>query len=173
MTILLNCLLIFAARVVDVSLGTVRTIMLVRGKRLVATVIGFFEVLIFITVLQKVLGSLDAWYGFVAYAGGFATGNYVGSMIEEKLAIGFLTVQVVSMNCPYAIVQKLRNMGFGVTVIQGQGREGDRLILQTYLRRKDLNKIISSIDELDPKAFITVMDAKSLKGGFGLLRKGK
>lgn len=169
----LGYFLIFAARVADVTMGTVRTILIVRGKSLYAAAIGFCEVLIYIIALQQVIGNLNNWISLFFYAAGFATGNLVGTHLEEKLALGFSTVQIVSMACPLAIAQKLRNEGFGVTVMQGQGKEGDRFILNTYLRRKDLPNLIKIVEALDSNAFVTIMDARALRGGFGLFGKNK
>jgi len=124
-------LFIFCARICDVSLGTMRTIMVVRGQRLYAAAIGFFEVSIYIVALGKIFSTLDNPLSIVVYAAGYATGNFVGSLIEEKLAVGVLTVQVITMKAPLELTELLRNEGYGVTVIEGQGREGTRYILQS------------------------------------------
>ncbi len=172
MELLLGYLFIFGARVVDVSLGTVRTVMIIRGRRFQAAVLGFFEVIVYILALQIVVDNLDNLPNLLAYALGFSTGNFVGSYIEEKMALGFLTVQIIS-KCDHhhALLQDLRNSGFGVTVIEGQGRAGKRYILNIIIKRKDLKRLNKIVDQWDVGAFTTVLDTRGLKGGF--IRKAK
>ncbi len=157
-------LFIFFARVVDMSLATTRTLMLVRGKGLIAACIGFFEVIIYITALNKVVGGLDNPANLLAYALGYATGNFVGSFIEDKLALGLTTVQIISER--HDIGQKIRDMGFGVTSIEGKGREGIKEILIVSLPRRQLKNLMDFIDENDSTAFITIMDTRASKGGY-------
>ncbi|TYP51332.1 DUF2179 domain-containing protein [Thermosediminibacter litoriperuensis] len=164
MTPLLGYLFIFSARVCDVSLSTVRTLMVVRGHRIQAAIIGFFEVIIYITALSQVVGKLGDPLNLLAYALGFATGNYAGSLLEEKLALGLTTVQVITQDPELS--EKLRNRGFGVTMLQGMGKEGTRHVLVIYLARKSLPDLIDLIEREDESAFITVMDTKSAKGGY-------
>lgn len=165
-------LFIFLARVTDVSMGTLRMLMVVRGKRLQAASIGFFEVMIFITALSKVMSSLDNPLYLIAYASGFATGNYVGSLVEEKLAMGYLTVQIITLKDSDDFVDLLRNKGFGVTVIEGKGREGIRYIIQVIIPRKNYSQLHQLVDDWDKDAFETIFDARGTKGGF-LVRKSK
>ncbi|KYO68705.1 DUF2179 domain-containing protein [Thermovenabulum gondwanense] len=157
-------LFIFFARVADVSLATIRTIMIVKGHRLQAAIIGFFEVIIYITALTQVVGKLNNPLNLLSYALGFATGNFVGSFIEEKLALGYTTVQVITQRS--RLCEKIRNCGFGVTTLNGMGKEGIREVLMISTARKDLPKLISLIEEEDDTAFITVLDTKSAKGGY-------
>ncbi|MGB9840627.1 DUF2179 domain-containing protein [Thermovenabulum sp.] len=157
-------LFIFFARVADVSLATIRTIMIVKGHRLQAAVIGFFEVIIYITALTQVVGKLNNPLNLLSYALGFATGNFVGSFIEEKLALGYTTVQVITQRSQ--LCEKIRNCGFGVTTLNGMGKEGIREVLMISTARKDLPNLISLIEEEDDSAFITVLDTKSAKGGY-------
>lgn len=165
-------LFIFVARICDVSLSTMRTIMVVRGHRLYAACIGFFEVIIYIIALNKIFGGLNNPLNLIVYAAGFATGNYVGSYIEEKLAVGTITVQVITMNAPLELTEILRSKGYGVTVLEGQGREGTRYILQIILQRKRVNQLRKEIDEWDSHAFWTIFDARATHGGI-FNRKGK
>jgi uncharacterized protein YebE (UPF0316 family) len=106
------------------------------------------------------------------YAAGFATGNYVGSLIEEKLAVGTITVQVITLKSPLDLTEKLRKKGYGVTVIEGMGREGMRYILQIILKRKMIETLRHEIDEWDEDAFWTIFDARWTRGGV-FNRKGK
>ena len=156
---------IFFARVADVSLGVLRTLMLVKGKRFHAAFLGFFEVIIFILALDRVVGDLGNPISLLFYGLGFATGNVVGSYLEEKLALGHLTVQVISMTRPLELCMILRKEGYGVTIIDGQGRHGIRRILHIILTRKHLPKLMDLIDQWDSRAFVTVFDARQTKGG--------
>jgi len=165
-------LFIFGARICDVSLSTMRTLLIVRGHRLYAALIGFFEVIIYIAALSKIFSDLNNPLNLVVYAAGFATGNIIGSLIEEKLAVGTLTVQVITLKSPHELTERLRNLGYGVTVIEGQGREGKHYINQIILRRKDVPKLRKEIDDWDREAFWTVFDARSTRGGI-FNRKGK
>ena len=157
-------LFIFLARVLDMSLATMRTLMLVRGKGLIAASIGFFEIMIYITALNKVVSGLSNPVNLVVYALGFATGNFMGSFIEEKLALGLTTVQIITER--HDIGDMIRNMGFGVTSLEGKGREGFKEVLIVSLPRKELKSLLNYIDENDSTAFITIMDTRASKGGY-------
>lgn len=165
-------LFIFFARICDVSLSTIRMIMVVRGQRLYAAGIGFFEVIIYITALNVIFSNLNNPLNLIIYAAGFATGNIVGSLIEEKLAVGTITVQVITMVAPLELTEKLRNKDFGVTVIEGYGREGARYILQIILPRKRVSELRKEVDSWDRDAFWTVFDARTTRGGI-FIRKAK
>jgi len=138
--------------------------MIVRGKGIIAASVGFFEVMIYITALNRVVSGLDNPANLIFYALGFATGNYIGSYIEEKLAIGLTTVQIISLHRDMG--DMIREMGFGVTSLEGKGREGTKEVLIVSLPRKDLNRLLNFIDENDKDAFVTIMDTRASKGGY-------
>lgn len=175
MSPLLGYLFIFFARVVDVSLGTTRMLMVFRGKRVYAALIGFVEVTVFVTALSRVVSNLGNVWNVLAYAGGFATGNIVGSIIEEWMALGYLSVQVIPTTLALAdqLAHRLRDQGLGVTVIQGEGREGPKKILNISLQRKALQEMLALIDAADADAFVTILDARSRIGGVFPRRLGK
>jgi uncharacterized protein YebE (UPF0316 family) len=162
----LGYFLIFAARVLDMSMATIRLLLLVRGKRFQAAVIGFFEVLIYILALNMVVNNLDNIFNLLVYSLGFAAGNYVGSYVEEKMALGHATVQVIPKEKDEDMAAELRKLGYGVTVITGSGREGPRRILIITIKRKSLPELMRVIDELDRDSFVTVMDTQFIHGGF-------
>lgn len=167
MSLVLGYLLIFFARVSDVSLATVRTLMVVQGRRVQAAIIGFFEVSIYVTALSKVVSSLDNPLNLLAYALGFATGNFVGITIESKIALGNLAAQIVlKTNDNKELISALREKGFGVTIIEGHGFEGPREILNVALNRKDLSKLQKLVYDFDNKAFITVSSINPISGGY-------
>lgn len=165
--LLLGYLLIFVARVGDMSLDVLRVLLLTRGRKGWAALVGFVEVCIFILVLNFVLqdGLTDPGK-ILAYAAGFATGNFIGSMIEERLAMGFLSLQVFPpLDLVSELTAKLRKEGFGVTVVTGEGRDGPRKILYVMLKRKDLPRVSQILNQCDPCIFFNITDARSIHGG--------
>jgi uncharacterized protein YebE (UPF0316 family) len=170
--LVLSYLLIFAARVADVTLSTIRILLLMRGKAVQASVIGFFEVTIFILALNQVVGNLDDPFRLLAYALGFATGNFVGSRLEERLALGFATVQVISVDKSVEMLEQIRERGFGVTALEGCGREGTYQILHVLLKRRDLPCFLSLVRGIDDQAFVSVMDTRKIFGGYFSRIKG-
>jgi uncharacterized protein YebE (UPF0316 family) len=168
---IIGMLLIFFARVLDMSMATTRTIFVVKGKRLAAAGIGFCESIIYVLALQKVFQNLDNPLSLIVYGLGFAVGNIVGITIEGKMAMGYITVQVITMVDPLGLTAILREQGYGVTVIAGEGKNGTRHILQIVLCRKDLPRLKDLINDWDCNAFITIFDARTIKGGIASNRR--
>jgi len=167
MNVFLGYLLIFFARIVDVSMATVRTLMVVQGRKVQAALIGFFETTIYVVALGKVVSGLSNPGNLLAYALGFACGNYVGISIEEKIALGNLSAQVITSNGKNEkLVNELRDNGFGVTVLKGYGKEGTRDIFNITLKRKDLEGLRQILNQYDEDAFITVSSTKPISGGY-------
>ncbi|AKL93978.1 putative protein UPF0316 [Clostridium aceticum] len=163
---ILGYLFIYFAKVSDVTLATIRMIMVVKGRRIQAALIGFVEIIIYIMAIGKVLTELNNPVNVIAYALGFASGNYMGIFVEEKMALGSIIVQVISLGNSMYLVEKLRAEGFGVTVVEGYGREGMQHLLNIMMQRKNLPKLYRIIDEHDKKAFVTITDARSIRGGY-------
>ena len=172
MGLLVGYLAIFLARVTDVTLATFRTLMVVQGRGVQAAIIGFFEITIYVVSLSAVVNNLDNPFNLLSYALGFACGNYLGVKIEGKIALGNLSVQVI-LKTPdnEDLKELLRDKGFGVTVLTGQGREGAREILNLVINRKDLKVMQKLIYEYDNKAFITVSNINPISGGYFLPAK--
>lgn len=166
MDIILQALFIFLARVTDVSIGTIRTILLVKGQRKIAAVMGFFEVMIYLIVLGKVVGNIDKPVLILAYCFGYATGNLIGSKIEERLSIGRLIAQIIVKESSDELVQKLRDAGFGVTIFDGEGKDGKSYMLNIILERKQLELLHKITDGCADGAFITTMDVRASMGGY-------
>lgn len=167
MSLLLGYAVIFFSRVLDVSLATFRTLMVVQGRRVQAAMIGFFEVGIYITALGSVVKDLDDPFKLFAYCLGFATGNYVGITIENKIALGNLSAQIMLKTAEnHDLVEALRETGFGVTIIQGEGINGPKEVLNIALNRKDLNNLKKIIYEYEKDAFITVSNINPISGGY-------
>jgi uncharacterized protein YebE (UPF0316 family) len=162
----LTLLFIFVARIIDVSFGTTRVLMLTKGKRLLAAMLGFCEVSIYITALSQVVKELNSPLKVLIYALGFSCGTLVGGFIEEKIALGYAMVQLIPKKHASQLIMALRKENFGVTVVEGKGRTGTRLILNIMLRRKNLPRFVSVVNQVDPESFFTIFDARSTKGGY-------
>jgi uncharacterized protein YebE (UPF0316 family) len=158
-------ILIFFARVTDVTLGTLRIIFISRGKRSLAPVLGFFEVLIWIVVIGQIVQNLHSITSYLAYAAGFATGNFVGMAIEDKLAIGTLIVRVILPKDSEMLRAQLASAGYGVTTVAAEGAIGHVALLYTVVKRKDYPELMSIINRVHPKAFVTVEEVRSSQEG--------
>ena len=166
MEAILGGLMVFCMRAIDMSLGTARMIFIIQGRRLLASVIGYVEVTIFILAISKVIHSLtDVWH-IVGYAGGFALGTYIGMSIEGKLSMGYSLVRIVSRNAPEDVAGILWQHGYGATVIDGRGKEGPVKLIHSLCRRREVRKLLPLINLIDPKAFISIQDARSSIHGY-------
>jgi len=182
-SILQTGILIFFARVCDVSLGTVRTIITVQGRSVLAFFLGLFEVLIWITIVSTVVLQIkESPILVVFYAFGYATGNVVGILVERKLAFGLVVLRVITSDTGRKMAERLRNRGLAVTIFTGEGMNGPVTELYMAIRRKDLPWILTLVKEEDPAAFYITEQArdvsKSLKpisttcnDGWSLLKK--
>jgi len=170
--VLLGYAFIFISRIIDVSLSTCRTILLVRGERIKAASIGFFEVTLYVLVLNSIMNNLDNIWNLFVYALGFACGNLVGGAVEEKLAFGIQHIQVISRKEPHRLAELLREQGFGVTVTEGVGRDGPSFILQALLERKHTEAFSKTATGWDSDVFIIVSDAKKHRGGY-IAKRGR
>lgn len=161
--ILQTGLLIFFARVFDVSLGTVRTIITVQGKSVLAFFLGLFEVLIWITIVSTVVLQIkESPILALFYAFGYATGNVVGIHVERKLAFGLMVLRVITADTDQKMAKRLRGKGLAVTVFPGQGKNGTVNLLYMAVRRKDLPWILALVKEEDPDAFYITEHARDV-----------
>lgn len=158
-------LVIFCLRIVDVSLDTMRVIFAIRGQRGVAAVLGFFMALVWILAVGNAIKHLDSMWHVLGYAGGYATGTFVGITIERVLAFGVATVRVVSQHAGVEIAESLRARGYGVTEFPGFGREGVVEIVDCVVQRSHLDEVLETIRRWDEGAFVTVEEPKVLRGG--------
>ena len=166
-------LVIFAMRIVDVSMATMRMLMAVRGQRVIAPLIGFFEILIWLFAAGSAIRFLDSPLHVIGYAGGFAAGNALGLWVEEKLALGLATVRIISEHGGVEMADALREQGFGVTEFAGQGRHGTVEVVYTAARRADVKRILRVADQWDPQAFVTVEQPRAIHRGWLLQRRRK
>ena len=158
-------LLVFCARVCDVSLDTVRIMMLSKGKKNLAPVLGFFQMLIWLLAIRQVILNLSNGVCYIAFAGGFATGTYVGMVIEEKLAIGMEIIRVITRKEATKLIDHLREKGYGVTNIGANGSTGQVSVIYMIAKRTSINDIVASIQRFNPKAFYTIEDVRSVSRG--------
>jgi uncharacterized protein YebE (UPF0316 family) len=162
--------LIFGARIVDVSLGTLRVMFTVSGSRWIAAGLGFVELTIWALAVGGLVNNLTNPFALVAYAGGFAAGTLVGLTIEDRLALGFRSVQVINADPAVELAEALREAGYRVTELSGTGRGGPVEVSLVVIRRRQLNALRTLITELAPGAFMTVERADRPAGGtFGAL----
>ncbi|HLS24040.1 MAG TPA: DUF2179 domain-containing protein [Pseudogracilibacillus sp.] len=161
-------LTILVINIVYVSFSTMRMILTLKGRRYLAALASTFEVVVYIIGLSIVLDNLEEIQNIIAYAIGFALGIIIGSKIEERLALGYITVNVISTNPELPFTKKLREKGFGVTTWKSYGMEGDRLSIQVLAPRKQELFLYKIITDIDPKAFIISYEPKHIQGGFWL-----
>ena len=153
-------LFIFLARIGDVTLGTIRTICVMRGRRCTAMALGFFEILIWVAAVSSVFAHLGDWVNAVAYAGGFAVGNGVGMWVESKLAFGIQMLSFTSQGKAHAVAERLRFAGLRVTAFSGAGNDGSVALCATIVPRKQARQVIKMARSVDPDVLVTVADAR-------------
>jgi uncharacterized protein YebE (UPF0316 family) len=180
-------ILIFLARLTDVSLGTMRIIFVSRGVKYLAPVIGFVEVNIWLLAIGQIMENLsnnnpNSIVCTLAYAGGFATGSFVGILIEEKVSIGLVLLRLISRHDTKELIEYLKSENYGVTIHDAEGVKGPVKIIFAVIRRKDLHSVLDRINQIHPHAFYSVEDVRSVGEAvmpmhrrhlFSFQRKGK
>ena len=156
-------LLIFFARVVDVSLGTLRIIFISKGFRFLAPFLGFFEVLIWILAITKLVNQATNFIFYLAYAGGFAVGNLVGMIIERRLSLGKVMLRIISSKDLSILIQILKEANYPLTIFDGEGRRGKVKLLLLVINKKESRRIIEIVESFDPNAFYTLEDVRYTK----------
>jgi uncharacterized protein YebE (UPF0316 family) len=158
-------LLIFLARIVDVTLGTVRLVFVSRGFKYLAPVVGFFEILIWILAIGQIMKNLSNPACYVAYAGGFATGNFVGILIAEKLSLGTVLIRVITQKEAHSLLERLREEDYGVTSVEGQGAGGPVQIVFTIVPRREVEAVIALVKRFNPQAFYSIEEVDFVERG--------
>jgi uncharacterized protein YebE (UPF0316 family) len=158
--------LIFALRVTDMTLDTLRVLFVMRGRKPIAWVLGFFQAAVFVIAITSVLRNLTNPLNVIGYAAGFATGVVVGMAIEERLAIGYVHMRVISSRRGSGIAEKLRDEGYAVTEVPARGKDGMVTMLNCSVLRKDIPRLRNIVNEIDPEAFITSEDIRPVRRGF-------
>ena len=159
-------LVIFTLRVTDMSLDTLRVLFVIRGRKPLAWALGFVQSALWVVAITSVLSNLDNLFNLIGYAGGFATGNVVGMMIEERLAVGFGHIRIISSRRGSAIADTIRQSGYAVTEIAGRGKDGTVSVLNCSVKRREIDSLQRSVYAIDPDAFVTVEDIRPLHRGY-------
>lgn len=158
-------LLIFFARVSDVTIGTIRIIFVAKGYKILAPLLGFFEVLIWLLAIGQIMKNLDNFLCYIAYAAGFATGNFVGLSLGEKLASGKQLVRIITQKDASELIEALRKRGLGVTRVNAEGREGLVHLIFTIVKGNEIPVVMDMISKYNPNAFHSIEDVRHAKDG--------
>jgi len=157
--------LIFLARILDQTIGTMRLIFLAKGMKHIAPVLGFFEVIIWLLAIGQIMQHLDNWLCYVAYGAGFAMGNFIGITLEEKLSIGTSIIRVILSSESPELISELKSHNFGLTILNAEGAKGKVKIIFSIIRRKEIAVFINTLHQFHPNAFYTIEDVKEAKDG--------
>lgn len=152
----------FSVRIIDATLDTLRIIFISRGNKVVAPILGFFEVLIWLIAITRIMQNLDNFTTYIAYAAGFAVGNFVGLYFEEKLAIGIQVIRVITGKDSKELIHNLRENGFGATTMKAEGKNGPVDIIFLIVQRNVIQEAIAIINQFNPKSFYSIEDVRSL-----------
>ncbi len=164
-TYVLIPLLIFGARILDVSIGTVRIIFVSRGYKIIAPVLGFFEILIWVIAISGIMKNLDNFLYYIVYAAGFASGTYIGMILEEKLAIGNVLVRIFTSENINTLLKELHDRKFGTTSLDAKGQYENVQVIYTVLKRERMKELSEIINRSNPKAFYVVEDVRQVRHG--------
>lgn len=172
--------LIFLARICDVSIGTIRIVMVAKGQKMWAPILGFFEILIWLIAISRIFENLDNWTCYLGYALGYATGNFIGLKLEEKLAMGIVKIQIITRKTAVQLIEKMKSSGYGLTYHDAKGGSEDVSIIYSIIKRTELPKVVEQIKIYNPNAFYSIEDVRFVSHGIISeklnlrgLRKGK
>lgn len=158
-------ILIFLARVADVSLGTLRIVFISQGKRKLAPIVGFFEIFIWLLAVGQIFSNLTNILYYFAYAGGFATGNYIGLIVENKLSLGLLSLHLIVRDDPDKLIKILKEKGYGLTTLTAEGIKGNVKLVVMIIKRKNQLAVLEIIKKINPNVFVSIENVQSVKGG--------
>lgn len=159
-------LLIFFSRILDVSIGTMRLIFVSKGYKYIAPVLGFFEVIIWLVAISQIMQNLNNIMAYIAYGAGFAMGNYLGIVMEERMSIGTVLIRVMPKTETNDLIQRLRQHDFAVTTVDVEGMTGKTKMIFSIVNRKHIGDYVGIVQNFNPKAFYTIEDIKSVKEGY-------
>lgn len=158
-------ILIFLARISDVTLGTLRISFISRGEKYIAPFVAFFEMLIWLFAIRQIMQNLGNATYYLAYSAGFASGVFVGLLIEEKLAIGTRLIRTITRMHAADLIAALREADFGVTSVAAEGNSGPVNLIYSVIKRSDLPKYIGMVNEYNPRAFYSIEDIRTVNEG--------
>ncbi len=163
--------LIFLARVLDVSFGTIRVIFISKGFKYLSPLIGFFEILIWLLAIGQIMKNLSNPVCYIAYAGGFAMGNYVGIRIADRLSLGIVLIRVITEGDASQLIGLLKSADYGITSVDGHGTTGQVKVIFTVIPRKEVKQVANLIKKFNPKAFYTIEEVGFVEKGIFPARK--
>lgn len=158
--------LIFALRILNTGIGTIRLVIVTRQKRLLAAVLAFFEALLFAITISGVAADLNNIMNLLAYCGGFSVGNYVGMLIERRFITSFMTVNVIASERGHEIALKLRDHGYAVTETLGEGKDGTVTMLRSVVVNREVPRMIDLIRSTHSEAFVAIEEARAVHRGW-------
>lgn len=158
-------LLIFCARIMDVSLGTVRLVLISRGFRYIAPIVGFFEITIWVIAIGQIMRNMSNPLCYIAYGGGFATGTFLGILISEKLSLGNVMVRMLTTKQSEPLIEELKANDYGITTLEGQGARGPVHIIFSIVPKRESTNVIKILNKHNPNAFYSIEDVDSVKKG--------
>jgi uncharacterized protein YebE (UPF0316 family) len=165
-------LLIFVARIIDQTLGTLRLIFISKGYKNIAPFLGFFEVIIWVLAVGQIMKNLDNVMCYIAYGGGFALGNYIGMYIEEKLSLGNVVLRIIPSRCSNGLISYLKSKNYHVTVVDTENKEEKVKMIFSVIKRQDVQEVIEQVNKFNPNAFYSIEEVKSVhEGGFPVKSK--
>jgi len=157
---------IILARIIDVSIGTLRIILVSRGMKILAPLLGFFEVLIWLVAISQIIQNLSNWVNYVAYATGFALGNFIGMFIEERLAMGVVALRIITQNDADDLISEIQKMNIGTTSLAAKGMRGHVRLIFSIIKRKDQQMVMDLVRKHNPLAFVSVSDVRAVQEGY-------
>jgi len=155
-------ILIFLARVLDVTLGTIRIIFVSKGLKYFAPIVGFFEVIVWLLAITQIVQNLTNFLNYIAYGAGFAAGTFLGIYLESRIAMGHLSVSILTGKDPRELIGKLESSGYKTTSIHAMGKKSSVEMIFTVVKRKKLRSVVNIIKNFDPNAFYSIEDVKYL-----------
>jgi uncharacterized protein YebE (UPF0316 family) len=158
--------LIFVLRIFGVALSTIRVLIMMRGQKLISASIGFFEVLVYVLAIGPVVNNLGNVWNLLGYCLGFAVGTLAGMKLEEQLALGYASIRIVSKYKGAAVANAIHEAGYGATLEMGHGRDGVVGLVTATVRRKEVNSVCALADQVDPTAFVTVEETRTIRRGY-------
>ncbi|NOU45847.1 MAG: DUF2179 domain-containing protein [Bacteroidales bacterium] len=159
-------LLIAMARIMDVTINTIRMIFVARGYKKIAPILGFFEVVIWLVAIGQIMKNLDNFMSYIGYGLGFAAGNYIGIILVEKMTLGTVIIRIIAKTSTNELIQRLREANYGVTIADAEGKDGPVKILFSTMKRKDLQDALRIINQSNPHAFYTVEEVQQVNEGY-------
>jgi len=163
-------LLIFFSRIADQSIGTMRLIFVSKGYKYLAPFLGFFEVIIWLIAVGQIFKQLDNFLYYIAYGAGFAAGNFVGILLEEKISLGTVVIRVIPKMDTTQLIEYLTAQNYGLTIMDAEGGRGAKVkVILSIIARKQIGDFVESINKFNPRAFYSIEEVKSV--GYGIFKK--